>query len=81
MCPPQETSADRWLRLQRVLFKHMGAAGCPDWPGADGLTLEDVVGCYGQVLTAGEVPDLDELLRCNPDLSEELYRFFARWEG
>jgi hypothetical protein len=53
--------------------------GCPRarWPGADGLTVADVVRArYPAAAVAGLVPDLDELARRHPDLAEAIARLF-----
>jgi len=78
MIERQETSYDRWLRLQRVLFTYLEGVACPAWPGADGLTVDDVVSCYPQALAAGQVPGLDDLVRRHPELAEELHLFFGQ---
>jgi hypothetical protein len=70
-------SFERRQRLHRVLVQYMDRVVCPAWPGADGLTVEDVVGCYQQALAAGQVPGLDELMRLHPELSDELRTFFG----
>ncbi len=73
----QGNSWDRLQRLHRVLIGYMDGVACPAWPGADGLTVEDVVGCYPQALSAGQVPGLDDLVSIHPDLADELNCFFA----
>ena len=75
----QETlkSGARNERLREVLLGYLQAAGCPRWPGADGLMLEDALRSYPANAAAGRVPDRQELLRRHPELSEALLAFFA----
>jgi hypothetical protein len=53
------------------------------WPGADGLTLQEVLRSYPDNAAVGLVPDRQELLRCHPDLREALLALFADkdWPG
>ena len=70
-------AAVRDERLREVLLGYLQAAGCPRWPGADGLMLEDALGNYPANAAAGLVPDRQELLLRHPDLREALLAFFA----
>ena len=63
--------------LRDALLGHLLAAGCPCWPGSDGLTVEDVLRCYADHVAAGRVPDLIRLLQRHPDLEGALRAFFA----
>ena len=74
-------SAARSERLREVLLGYLQAAGCPRWPGADGLMLEDALRSYPANAAAGLVPDRQELLRRHPDLRESLLAFFADEDG
>lgn len=48
------------------------------WPGADGLTQDDIVDQYPAACRLGHVPDRDELCRRHTDLQGEIAGFFAR---
>jgi selenocysteine lyase/cysteine desulfurase len=77
-CPK---SAARSERLREVLLGYLQAAGCPQWPGTDGLMLEDVLRSYPANAAAGRVPDRQQLLREYPELREALLAFFADQDG
>jgi hypothetical protein len=78
---PQQPSrpVDCRLRLREVLLGYLWAAGCPSWPGADGLVVEDVLRTYPRAAAAGLVPDREELLRRHADLADALRELFAEW--
>jgi hypothetical protein len=67
----------RWRQLQELLLGHLSAAEMPVWPGADGLTLEEVLFTYSHAVAAGRVPGREQLLAQRPDLEKELAIFFA----
>jgi hypothetical protein len=60
-------------QVQEVLLGYMRN----NWPGGEGLTVEDVLLGYPQAIAAGQVPDLQQLLRKHPDLNSDLEAFFA----
>jgi hypothetical protein len=70
-------STARSEELREVLLGYLQAAGCPLWPGADGLTVAEVLLSYFPNAAAGRVPDRQELLQRHPDLREALLAFFA----
>ena len=49
----------------------------PPWPGADGLTLEEVLAGSPPPLAAGLVPGPKDLLERHSDLAEEIRAFFG----
>ncbi len=70
-------SSDSCRRLRELLLAYLQAADAPPWPGADGLTLEEVLASYPQWSAAGLVPDLPSLLSRHPDLDAVLREFFT----
>jgi len=64
-------------RLRELLLSHLQAAQASRWPGADGLTVQEVLAGYAEYARAGWVPDLQELLCRHPELREALLGFFA----
>jgi hypothetical protein len=55
---------------------HLACPCVPLRPGADGLTLDEVLGSDPEAVAAGQVPGLEELLTIHPDLAEALKVFF-----
>jgi hypothetical protein len=64
-------------RLQEVLLAYLLAPTAPKLPGADGLTVEDVLRSYPQAAAAGCVPNRGELVRRHPELTGALDTFFT----
>jgi hypothetical protein len=64
-------------RLREVLLGYLHAAGIPRWPGADGLTVADVLAGYPEAAAAGLVPGRAALLLWHPELTDAL----AAWPG
>jgi hypothetical protein len=65
----RKTSADL---LHQVLLDYLRCSGVVGWPGADGLTTDDIVDCYPQAIATGEVPGWHELQSRFPSLADEL---------
>ncbi len=66
----------RKQRAQNVLLGCLQGVAFP-WPGADGLTIDEVLGSYPQAMAAGLVPRQEALVLSHPDLIEELETFFG----
>jgi hypothetical protein len=79
-CP---TSGARGAQLREVLLGYLQSAGwAANCPGADGLTIEDVLDAYPKAVAEGIVPDWQQLLCRHPELEAELSVWMAakdRW--
>ncbi|HEY7309429.1 MAG TPA: hypothetical protein VH643_08740 [Gemmataceae bacterium] len=69
--------SDDCRRLYELLLAHLRAVDAPHWPGADGLTLEEVLLSYPQAAVEGLVPDLATLTEQHPELAGVLRDFFT----
>jgi hypothetical protein len=58
--------------LREVLLGYLQTEGAFPWPGADGLTVDEVLAAR-----LWRVPGLAELRRRHPDLADEAAAFFA----
>ena len=65
---------DRCLRL--VLLDLMMSPNALPWPGADGVTVEDVLASYILAAEQRRVPGREELIRRQPELAVEIRTFF-----
>jgi hypothetical protein len=63
-------------RLAELLLGYLESVIVSWWPGADGLTVEEVLLGYPRAADAGLVPGLEELLRRHPDSTGDLLAFF-----
>ncbi len=69
------SSEDQCLR--GVLLDLMMSPNALSWPGADGLTVEDVLAAYIPASEQRRVPDQEELIRRHPELTPEIRTFFT----
>jgi hypothetical protein len=58
--------------LREILLGFLQANEVCTWPGSDGLTVDDVVGCYPAAIAVGKVPNWPELQRRYPTLTPEI---------
>jgi hypothetical protein len=68
---------DRDGRLRELLLRYLLAARLPDWPGADGTTLDAVLLTYAVYAAVDRVPGRAILLLWHPELAPEIEDFFA----
>jgi hypothetical protein len=64
--------------LQELLLDYLLHASAPAWPGADGLTIEEVLEYYPEAASCGSVPNEEELICRHGDIRKELVDFFER---
>lgn len=58
--------------LRQILITHLWTGRAVDWPGADGLTDDDIINCYPRAIAAGQVPGWHELEKRFPELTGEV---------
>jgi hypothetical protein len=58
--------------LRQILLDYLRASRVLGWPGADGLTEDDIVNYYPQAIAAGEVPGWHDLEQRFPSLTDDL---------
>jgi hypothetical protein len=63
--------------VNALLLEYLSLPGVTTWPGADALTVEEVLASYPEAVAAGRAPALDELIAWHPELTDELRAFFA----
>ena len=73
MIANRRTSADL---LRQVLVDYLLASRVVAWPGADGITVDDILICYPKAVAAGEAPDWQELCRRHTELISEIQSLF-----
>jgi hypothetical protein len=64
-------------RLRELLLEYLRVTRVSTWPGADGLTVEDVLTCYPEAIGAWEVPDWRRFVRENPELEAAVQAYLA----
>jgi hypothetical protein len=76
MTDPTPNQAVRDAAVRELLLGYLQRVKGLLWPGADGLTLEDLVRSYPQIAATGRVPTLQELHRQHPELADLLNAIF-----
>jgi hypothetical protein len=64
-------------QVRTILLGYLQCRAAAQWPGSDGITLDDILRSYPQAAAVGRVPDLPQLRRRFPDLADALARWFA----
>jgi len=64
-------------RLRDLLLDYLARPWVTVWPGADGLTMSEVLESYPEVVAAGQAPGREELLARHPELAEVVEEFFT----
>jgi hypothetical protein len=63
MSEKRPESVVRAAQWREVFLDSLQTAGFPPWPGADGVTVPDVLLAYAAALAAGQAPEGIERLR------------------
>jgi len=63
--------------LRQILLDLMMDRNALPWPGADGVTVEEVLAAYVPASETRRVPDRDELIRRHPELTSDICSFFT----
>jgi len=74
--PQQPTRGSREVR--ELLLDYLQTVPPARWPGADGVTVEDILLSYPELAVAGCVPNQGELLDRHPELADALQDYFDR---
>ena len=70
-------NAGRHQCVRALLLQYLFVAGLPEWPGADGVTTDEVLLTYPDYAAEGRVPGLPALIAHFPEYGDELSAFFA----
>jgi hypothetical protein len=71
----------RHCQAVELLLGYLQVPGALLWPGADGITVAEVLRAYSEAAASGRVPTRRELLVRRPDLAEELKHLVPWWSG
>jgi len=77
MCIDNALAPSRTSEMNAILLERLAHPMVTVWPGADGLTVEEVLQSYPKAVAAGQAPGLEELIERHPELAEALKDFFA----
>jgi hypothetical protein len=78
MTDPNPETALRDSTVRELLLSYLLDVQGQLWPGADALTLDDLVRAYPRVAATGRVPNCQKLLTLHPELAEILNALFSQ---
>lgn len=62
--------------VRDILLRYLQRSSVVDWPGADGLTEDDILDRYPLAIALGEAPGHQQLCRAHPELTSEIQTLF-----
>jgi hypothetical protein len=77
MCADATEPGSSAERLRELLLDYLRATRVSTWPGADGLTLADVLNCDPEGLGAWEASDWERFVRDHPELAAAIQKWLA----
>ena len=78
MTEPNPETALRDSTVRELLLGYLLHVEVQLWPGADSLTLDDLIRAYPRIAATGRVPSCQKLLTLHPELAEILNALFSQ---